>query len=406
MIRAKCPLSEVCATVGAWAAATATIMAVLLAGCSGPPSAGTIREVAWLDNGEFLALIVMPLESSQSLDSAVVVVAQDGTLARTVTVPGATVGELSACADGHSLLCTSRPAPIGYGTEDDEEPRGWPWMDTDVGVITKAGELELLDIHGSNHYPTCSPAGAEVAFLHSAGWPPLSDADVVDLDYGIWLFAFETRSLRQVTNLTPRWYVEFPPQWSPDGQHLALARAPDLLGDPEPLSRDIWVVDISCPSEQQLTDVGDVRPLPVVWTPDGESILFLRASGGEEAGSGPVPLSLWSVSVPQGVLRPVLSWASLLRPRSRWDLAVSPSGTRVAVKSRTADTAGMALWIIDVRSGQAAEQIAIHSQIGQLSWSKDGALLAYIVDGEELWVADVRTGERASHSRRVFSLGR
>ncbi|PYP78702.1 MAG: hypothetical protein DMD35_10735 [Gemmatimonadetes bacterium] len=66
-----------------------------------------------------------------------------------------------------------------------------------------------------------------------------------------------------------------PPRFSPDGRRIAMVRGA-THGDT--LSSDVWIFDIAAKSLTQLTSVGDAGAAD--WTPDGQSIVFMRGSDG------------------------------------------------------------------------------------------------------------------------------
>ena len=66
-----------------------------------------------------------------------------------------------------------------------------------------------------------------------------------------------------------------PPRFSPDGRQIAMVRGA-THGDT--LSSDVWIFDVPSKSLTQLTSVGDAGAAE--WTPDGQSIVFMRGSDG------------------------------------------------------------------------------------------------------------------------------
>ena len=79
-----------------------------------------------------------------------------------------------------------------------------------------------------------------------------------------------TGELQILSNEDPR-----PPRFSPDGRRIAMVRGA-THGDT--LSSDVWIFDIAAKSLTQLTSVGDAGAAD--WTPDGQSLVFMRGSDG------------------------------------------------------------------------------------------------------------------------------
>ena len=152
-------------------------------------------------------------------------------------------------------------------------------------------------------------------------------------------------------------------------------------------SRDLWLVSRDGAAERKLTSTDHLQALPIEWTLDGRFVLFMRELWTGEPSWSQTERSLWSVAV-TGSARQLLSWDDLHRPELTSDVALSPGGVRVAVKSSPGSGDQSGVWIIDVGSG-ASRQIRQSGRIGSLAWSSDSTKLAYAKDGLELWIADI-----------------
>lgn len=93
--------------------------------------------------------------------------------------------------------------------------------------------------------------------------------------------------------LTPTTLAAVQPAWSPDGQRLAFAAAPDIgaVGGAAPAKaalakRRIWVMDRDGGGQTQLTNDAAYRDERPRWSADGGQILFARLDGAGQA-------SLW-----------------------------------------------------------------------------------------------------------------
>ncbi|GIG22000.1 hypothetical protein Cch01nite_27240 [Cellulomonas chitinilytica] len=155
------------------------------------------------------------------------------------------------------------------------------------------------------------------------------------------------------------------------GMALTLARADDLTDVPFDYDRD--------------DDDIDVDP---VWSPDGTSIVFVRAAS--DGDGGHQPPHLWLVSVkPDGTFGETRQLTQSEAVASRWDTGPtwSPDGTHVAFSriSRfgSDNPTASEIWAVDVATGEATQVILSECGCGGLavfgrspSWSPDGTQLA------------------------------
>jgi dipeptidyl aminopeptidase/acylaminoacyl peptidase len=147
------------------------------------------------------------------------------------------------------------------------------------------------------------------------------------------------------------------PLWSPDGKHIA------FIWDRAGVS-NLYVADVGGPAEPRpLTQFTSAAPGGAFWSRDSQRVYFTRAG------------DLWQVAVNGGT--PAAVWTT---PAAESSVTVSPDATRVAFvrPSGTGRTAtGVDLWTRSL--AEATEQRLAHDDIsiGAISWSPDGAHLAY-----------------------------
>ena len=173
-----------------------------------------------------------------------------------------------------------------------------------------------------------------------------------------------TGELQILSNQDPR-----PPRFSPDGRRIAMVRGA-THGDT--LSSDVWIFDIAAKSLTQLTSLGDAGSAE--WTPDGQSIVFMRGSDGIWKHPG-----VWRQSVNGG--RPA---EPLLQGREGENLtggSVTPDGRGVLICRHlmgTVSTAEMQLSYVPLAGGP--EQPVLRETLDtrcDARVSPDGKWLAY-----------------------------
>ncbi len=159
--------------------------------------------------------------------------------------------------------------------------------------------LQLTDFDGYEHSPTYSPAGDRIAFvwgredvnhfgadgrLWAVGTDGSDPKMLLDLNVGYpaWspagrLIALELRDTKQIgildtaTGAVTELVEGFVPKWSPDGTRLT------FIAD-HGHGLDVFVINSDGTNLVQLTDDPDFDTFPI-WSPDGDSILFLSRPG-------------------------------------------------------------------------------------------------------------------------------
>ena len=204
---------------------------------------------AWSPNGCRIAFI----------RDDVYVVDANGTGVRRLTTSraGQNVPSPTAIAwspDGHRIVVTLA------GEENFSESSYIDVFDSDGG-----GRRRLVPFQAGE--PSWSPDSSRIAFDR---WFSIDGTDlyVVDADGG---------NLRRLTGRSNRSFGSDSPAWSPDGRRIAFVRAGSLDAPSE-----IYVIGVDGTGLRRVTtsprDPGNQGDFPVVWSPDGQRIAFVRNS--------------------------------------------------------------------------------------------------------------------------------
>jgi len=147
-----------------------------------------------------------------------------------------------------------------------------------------SGQARLTQEGSQDWYPTWSPDGRLIAFLSDRtvcpSWRPTDrnacnpDVDPLPLGGTLHVINVETREVQQVSDV----FVTEPPRWI-NSRTLAFVSGDqtDLLNP----QRTIWTANISTGTVTQAVIPGDdagVQYLSESWSPDGERVLFQRAT--------------------------------------------------------------------------------------------------------------------------------
>jgi len=147
------------------------------------------------------------------------------------------------------------------------------------------------------------------------------------------------------------------PQWSPDGQHIL------FVWDRASVS-NLYLADLSSHAQLvALTSFPEGVGSGAFWSHDGQTVYFPH--GGD----------LWQVAATGGDPRPV--WTT---PAPENNIVLSPDGSRVAFIRPSGGSGmphGAGLFVRSLADGTESQVAHDDSSIGGVSWSPDGAHLAY-----------------------------
>ncbi len=224
-------------------------------------------------------------------DSALWVVAADGSGARPLAVPG------EGASFGYDWPAWSaNGAKLAVGRFEGGRTDIWTMTATGTGLVNRTAT------HGRHNLePTWSPDGSKIAFVGYAESEREAD---------IWVMGADGSGLMNLTG-SPL-VSESGPAWSPDGARIAFAASP--VSGPSILRPDVWVMNADGSGAVNLTSTPAVVDRTPAWSPDGTKIAFQRDR------------SIW-------VMRPDGSAAAQLSTPggdADGDPAWSPDGTRIA----------------------------------------------------------------------------
>lgn len=260
------------------------------------------------------------------------------------------------------------PSEEGDSTEGGApNDQGGPPAGTGGGETTDGGLPVLInDID-----PAVSPDGKTIAFTSNR---PAADGST---DNEIYLMNLDGTNVRQVTNQKsgpPQSTAEHELAWSPDGDKLVFRRG-------DGVNADLYILNLTTKQEQKLNtppSTGQVGPEgSPAWSPDGKTIAFTK-------GKGPAA-GVWTYDVASGLVNELANQGEVPEGYPNW----SPDG-RYVVFTRGDDSAGSAIWQIEVATG-------VQKQLSNLP--VEGAMLlysdshpAYSWDGTKIAFQSTRDG--------------
>ena len=249
-----------------------------------------------------------------------------------------------------------------------------------------AGAERLTENASFDFYPAWSPDGRRIAFLSDAG---RTDADTSGQRLSLFTMSADGTDVRSVLD-DEFMVLHQPPQWSPDGRHLAVVRYREVeIGWAVQISkggRELWVVGSDGTGPQRLA--GDVVSSPS-WSPGSRRLAYARADDDGVAlftvrtdGTGETRVSgipgwqgpRWRPEYTQP--DPAEAWIDIV--------AWSPDGTRILVGSNRRHPA----FIVNLESGSTTElkknlqrQLPLEG-FRAAAWSPDGSRIALLAHGQ------------------------
>ncbi len=246
--------------------------------------------------------------------------------------------------------------------------------------VVKLQTVPLTTFPGSESHPSFSPDGTQVAFSWNQGKEDDLDLFVTVVGAGTPL---------QLTK-TPE--TEYSPAWSPDGQHIAFLRqSTDKAG--------FFLIPALGGVERKISDasphrVGGDSPF-VAWSPDAKTLAIVDRLVETD------PLSIYLVDVASGQRRRLTAPPEKTVGDSA--LAWSPDGNSIAF-IRTAGIAVQDIHIVDLTSGHVRRMTNENRRVFGLTWNaNDGKLLfsSGREPGTRLW----RLSPKDGSLERVIGLG-
>jgi dipeptidyl aminopeptidase/acylaminoacyl peptidase len=220
-----------------------------------------------------------------------------------------------------------------------------------------------------------SPDGEFVAFVLGKGHKPDKDKTA---QKAIYVIKVSSHKMHCFTGSNPA--TNDLPRWSPDSQRLAF-----VSNRSNPDEMQLFVIDLNGGEAQALTDIRGCVDAPQ-WSPDGCWIAFLY-NGALDKRPDPDPIvvdadplfnRVWLVNVETRDLKPITPETCHI-----FEYAWSPDGKKLVVLASPHPNPAEGwysaqLHTVDLTTGDMCQLCSISNQIGRLTWSPNGASIAFV----------------------------
>ena len=257
---------------------------------------------------------------------------------------------------------------------------------TEANRLTETGAVEF--------YPAWSPDGLRIAFLSDA---ERFDTGTAHPGWGLYTMAADGTDIRPALDKEIA-VLHQPPQWSPDGRHLAVVRymAVEIGRSVQIIQSGRELVVLGADGAEPWRLATDVVSGPS-WSPDGQRLAYARANS-----DGVALYTVHADGTNETRISDILRWQAPTRsristakhgvdedPAEAWidTVAWSPDGTRILVRSNDQHPT----LVVNLESGQTTE-IGVARRLSPngsfegvraAAWSPDGSRIALIADGKD-----------------------